>query len=93
MTSRRAIGGALRRLRPVAWGAGLLALALVAAPLPAAAEGAGSAEAEESHGSALPDEPLPLQLEGFPQRPRYLLELGNPYLGTEMPNCGQIIAD
>ena len=28
------------------------------------------------------EEEIPLQLEGFPQRPKFLLELGNPYLGT-----------
>ncbi len=63
-----------------------LALALLMAALPAtagAAAGGGKGDPGEHHdASALPDEPLPLQLEGFPERPRYLLELGNPYLGT-----------
>ncbi len=34
------------------------------------------------HSSAITDERIPLQLDGFPERPRYLIELGNPYLGT-----------
>ena len=37
----------------------------------------------EDHGeSRLSDEPIPLQLEGFPNRPKPLLELGSPFLGT-----------
>jgi hypothetical protein len=37
----------------------------------------------DGHSSSeLTDEYIPLQLEGFPERPKYLLELGNPYLGT-----------
>lgn len=39
-------------------------------------------EHPEEHGSRLPDEAIPLQLEGFPQRPKPLLELGEPFLGT-----------
>ena len=44
-------------------------------------------EGEPGHGkqgdsSELSDEPIPLQLEGFPERPGLLVEIGNPYLGT-----------
>jgi hypothetical protein len=42
-------------------------------------EAAGKAD---HHSSAISDEYIPLQLEGFPERPKFLLELGNPYLGT-----------
>ncbi len=70
-----------------------LAVALLLAPVVAPAaepppgdEGAPPAaegtHAEDHHSSALSDEYIPLQLEGFPERPKYLLELGNPYLGT-----------
>jgi hypothetical protein len=34
------------------------------------------------HGSRLSDEKIPLQIEGFPQRPKPLIELGEPFLGT-----------
>lgn len=34
------------------------------------------------HSSRLSDEKIPLQIEGFPQRPKPLLELGEPFLGT-----------
>ncbi len=34
------------------------------------------------HGSRLSDEKIPLQLEGFPQRPKPIVELGEPFLGT-----------
>ena len=34
------------------------------------------------HSSRLSDEEIPLQLEGFPQRPKPLIELGEPFLGT-----------
>ncbi|MEE8523169.1 MAG: hypothetical protein V3T72_04500 [Thermoanaerobaculia bacterium] len=34
------------------------------------------------HSSRLSDEVIPLLLEGFPQRPKPILELGEPYLGT-----------
>ncbi len=34
------------------------------------------------HSSRLTDEKIPLQLEGFPQRPKPILELGEPFLGT-----------
>ena len=37
---------------------------------------------DDHHSSELTEEHIPLQLEGFPERPKYLLELGNPYLGT-----------
>ena len=34
------------------------------------------------HSSRLTDEKIPLQIEGFPQRPKPILELGEPFLGT-----------
>jgi hypothetical protein len=34
------------------------------------------------HSSRLTDERIPLQVESVPKRPKLLLELGNPYLGT-----------
>ena len=34
------------------------------------------------HSSRLSDEKIPLQLEGFPERPKPILELGEPFLGT-----------
>lgn len=35
-----------------------------------------------SHGSALSDKPIPLKLEGFPDRPKPIIEIGqNPFLG------------
>ena len=34
------------------------------------------------HSSRLSDEEIPLQLEGFPQRPKPIIELGEPFLGT-----------
>ena len=84
------IGGP-RRLGRVA----ILVAAILLATLPASAgEPKGDEDGAESaspgkhhekgghHSSALTDEYIPLQLEGFPQRPKYLLELGNPYLGT-----------
>jgi hypothetical protein len=37
---------------------------------------------DRHHGSGLSDEKLPLQLEGFPQRPRPILEIGQHFLGT-----------
>lgn len=46
---------------------------------------AGRAEAADSHSddsSRFSDQPAPLQLEGFPERPRPLLELGDPFLGA-----------
>ena len=42
----------------------------------------GHGEKHDKHSSRLSDEHIPLQLEGFPERPKLLLELGNPYLGT-----------
>jgi hypothetical protein len=42
----------------------------------------GHGEKGKHHSSRLSDEYIPLQLDGFPERPEYLLELGNPYLGT-----------
>lgn len=56
---------------------------------PEAAAAESEAHGDEAHGkkhgkhsSRLSDEHVPLQLEGFPKRPRLLVELGNPYLGT-----------
>ncbi len=37
---------------------------------------------DDHHSSEISDEYIPLQLEGSPERPKLLLELGNPYLGT-----------
>ena len=34
------------------------------------------------HSSRLSDENIPLQIEGFPQRPKPIIELGEPFLGT-----------
>ena len=34
------------------------------------------------HSSRLSDEKIPLQLDGFPQRPKPIVELGEPFLGT-----------
>ncbi len=78
--------------RPGWWGRGLAAVAWIAVlPVLAAPASAGAepetAEREHEaagkhHSSELSDDYVPLQLEGFPKRPRYLLELGNPYLGT-----------
>ncbi len=42
----------------------------------------GGDDSHAKHSSRLPDEAIELQLEGFPERPGFLLELGNPYLGT-----------
>ncbi|MFQ5349270.1 MAG: hypothetical protein ACE5EG_02375 [Thermoanaerobaculia bacterium] len=76
------------------WNAALIAGLLLAPPRalgeePHADEEGATHAGHEQHGkkdghhsSALSDEYIPLQLEGFPERPRYLLELGNPYLGT-----------
>ena len=76
-------------------GARLSALLMVGAlaAAPVGATGKNAAGDDESkghdehgkkghHSSELTDEHIPLQLEGFPERPKYLLELGNPYLGT-----------
>ena len=84
---------AARRLRRLA----VFVAAAILVPLPAFAgephggdEAVAAAHEEHAehdekgghHSSELTDEYIPLQLEGFPERPRYLLELGNPYLGT-----------
>jgi hypothetical protein len=38
---------------------------------------------ETTHGSALSDKPAPLQLQGFPERPKPIIEIGqNPFLGS-----------
>jgi hypothetical protein len=44
-------------------------------------EHADDGDGHES-ASRFPDEPIPLKLEGFPQRPKPILELGAPFLGT-----------
>jgi hypothetical protein len=63
--------------------AALAAAILLAPRLAGAEESPDPAGAKDDHhSSALTDEYIPLQLEGFPERPKYLLELGNPYLGT-----------
>ena len=55
---------------------------------PAFEEDDHAAHAEDDHGddphygSRITDEYIPLQLDGFPQRPKPLLELGPPFLGT-----------
>ena len=60
--------------------------ALLAAPACAAAEGGcGAADAGRDvvhAGSRLSDEHVPLQLDAVPDRPKPLLELGPPFLGT-----------
>ncbi len=75
----------------------LLAIALLLAPAISTAQEHDSAEGEEhreeygeehsekhsnEHASRLSDEVIPLQLEGFPQRPKPIVELGEPFLGT-----------
>ncbi|RMH21288.1 MAG: hypothetical protein D6696_06115 [Acidobacteria bacterium] len=55
---------------------------LLALPLAAGAAGGGGDDASGDHPSRLSDVALPLQLEGFPERPKPLLELGEPFLGT-----------
>ncbi len=45
------------------------------------ADGHGEAESHTSH-HGLPEEALPLQLDGFPERPKPIIELGEPFLGT-----------
>lgn len=42
----------------------------------------GAGDDGSTDGAGLSDHVLPLQLEGFPERPRPLLELGEPFLGT-----------
>jgi hypothetical protein len=42
----------------------------------------GKGDGHGKHSSRLTNEKIPLQLDGFPQRPGFLIELGNPYLGT-----------
>lgn len=45
-------------------------------------EANAAASGDEGHGSRLTDEHIPLQLDGFPKRPRPLLEIGQNFLGT-----------
>ena len=42
----------------------------------------GAHHDDGEHSSRLTDERIPLQIESVPERPKLLLELGNPYLGT-----------
>ena len=51
------------------------------APMRAPPEGAGDHDGEHEE-SRITDRYIPLQLEGFPRRPKPLLELGPPFLGT-----------
>ncbi len=44
--------------------------------------GHGGASDDHASESRLSPDPIPLQLEGFPQRPKPILELGAPFLGT-----------
>lgn len=46
------------------------------------AEKAAEEKEGDGHGSRLTDKYIPLQLEGFPQRPRPILEIGQNFLGT-----------
>ncbi len=65
-----------------------LAMFLAAGAMGPALAGSDAEKAHDAqgkgdhHSSEISDEYIPLQLEGFPQRPKFLLELGNPYLGT-----------
>ncbi|MFQ5524783.1 MAG: hypothetical protein ACE5GX_00845 [Thermoanaerobaculia bacterium] len=93
MTRRRDLG-------LLAAAGGLILLLATGAGVPAhaavAVEVASDPEVGEAHGesddgahdsSAVTDEYIPL-LEDLPERPRLLLELGNPYLGTGNINPG-----
>ena len=54
-----------------------------AAPEPRRAETAAAGHDDGEHGdSRITDNYIPLQLDGFPRRPKPLLELGPPFLGT-----------
>ncbi len=58
-------------------------LETVDAPAPRRAEAAGAAHGAGEHDeSRITDHYVPLQLDGFPRRPKPLLELGPPFLGT-----------
>ena len=66
--------------RPAALAAAFLTVLLL---LPAfSATAAGGKDSGDGHGSRLSDEAIPLQLEGFPERPKPILELGENFLGT-----------
>ena len=59
------------------------AAALDAAPVhPEPQEREDHAEDEEHDDSRITDEYIPLFVDGFPQRPRPLIEIGQPFLGT-----------
>lgn len=63
--------------------AGVFAQAAGAAPPPATVAGSqASTSAHDDDESRITDEYVPLALEGFPSRPKPLLELGTPFLGT-----------
>lgn len=79
----------MRRHRYAIRADGLLAVVFLAtvllAPIVAAAQEHDPPEGEEEHGkhsSRLSDEAIPLQLDGFPKRPKPIVELGEPFLGT-----------
>ena len=91
------IGAAALALPPSGRAAGISAGAPAAGEAPPEAAGPSGASGDtgeehsdegakhgagDPHSSRLSDELIPLQIEGFPERPPYLLELGNPYLGT-----------
>lgn len=58
-------------------------------PTPTVAEPPAAVEDSSSYPSSrLLAEPLPLQLDGFPKRPKPLLELGEPFLGTGTLDSG-----
>lgn len=61
--------------------AGLMALWLLLA-MPVWAEGDDGDDHKSDHSSALSDEAVPLDLDGMPKRPKPILELGEPFLGT-----------
>lgn len=56
----------------------LVAVLLITAGTASFAAGGG----DKGHGSRLSDVALPLQLDGFPKRPKPIIELGEPFLGT-----------
>ncbi len=75
-------------MRALAW---FMALAVLLVPYSAlAGDKSDSSDSEHSdrdhgkghHSSRLSDAKIPLQLEGFPERPKPLIELGEPFLGT-----------
>ena len=75
------VGHLVVRERRVDLTAGGSETASAPAPLRAPIEGPGDHEGEHEE-SRITDRYIPLQLEGFPRRPKPLLELGPPFLGT-----------